>query len=144
MFVVCGLGMYLRFTTNAREVRVNHTTRFPETNLWHMPESGTDALDVYAYSTADKAWRHLPCSAGVQLVPQRGPRIAFCLSASFYISALASFSSLRQRIWLVTLTFSFARKVQTGSDPNPVHFEPRTQRAPSLGLRTGRTWFTCR
>ena len=60
-------GTFLRFTTNAIEITVNHTDRFPETNLWHMPESGTDSLDIYVWSQHDNVWRHLPTATGIEL-----------------------------------------------------------------------------
>ena len=62
-------GMYLRFTTNATEIFINHTLAFPSQELWHMPLSGTDGLDVYAWSTEDKYWRHLPVTTGIELFP---------------------------------------------------------------------------
>ena len=59
-------GEYLRFTTDAEEVAVSWVLRpacaekwFAGCHLWHMPDSGTNAFDVYAYDERSKAWRHL-------------------------------------------------------------------------------------
>jgi hypothetical protein len=35
---------------------------FAGCHLWHMPDSGTNAHDTYAYDVKSKAWRHLPNS----------------------------------------------------------------------------------
>eukprot|EP00940_MAST-03C_sp_MAST-3C-sp2_P000994 g994.t1 len=60
-------GMYLRFASNAPEIAVNHTLAFPSESLWHMPFSGTDGLDIYAWSSSDASWRHVPVTTGVEL-----------------------------------------------------------------------------
>ncbi len=67
-------GMYLRFTTDAERIVVNHTDAFGKTNLWHMPESGTDSLDVYAWSEGDGVWRHIPVYAGILAYGGAGPQ----------------------------------------------------------------------
>ncbi len=60
-------GTYLRFASNASTIAINHTLAFPTQHLWHMPYTGTDGLDVYAFSRADKAWRHIPITKGIEL-----------------------------------------------------------------------------
>lgn len=60
-------GSYLRFATDAHEVTIAWTLReacaehwFAGCHLWHMPDSGTNAFDTYAWDEQSKAWRHLP------------------------------------------------------------------------------------
>ena len=59
-------GTYLRFTTDAHEIAVDWTMRkacdehwFAGCHLWHMPDSGTNAHDTYAFDERTKTWRHL-------------------------------------------------------------------------------------
>lgn len=60
-------GVYLRFATNARSVTVSWVLRpacaekwFAGCHLYHMPDSGTSAMDTYAYDPVAKEWRHSP------------------------------------------------------------------------------------
>eukprot|EP00948_MAST-09A_sp_MAST-9A-sp1_P001658 g1658.t1 len=60
-------GMYLRFTTNASRITMNHTLAYASEDLWLMPPSGTDGFDVYTWSPFDKRWRHIPAREGFLL-----------------------------------------------------------------------------
>ena len=50
-------------------LRLDHpadTLVFPSDHLWHMPQTGSDGLDVYAWDESGKAWRHVPSVAGIE------------------------------------------------------------------------------
>ena len=66
-------GLYLRFTTNASALSINHTLAFASPHLWHMPRSGTDGLDVYAWHAAAGAWRHVPSMLLAEYAPPPTP-----------------------------------------------------------------------
>lgn len=60
-------GVYLRFTTDAYSFNVNWKLRpvcaerwFAGCHLFHMPDSGTSAMDTFVYEPATRAWRHFP------------------------------------------------------------------------------------
>ena len=65
-------GMYLKFTTNATDIAINHTLATDSENLWLMPPTGTDGLDIYAWSSFDTSWRHVPVTTGVELFAGNG------------------------------------------------------------------------
>ena len=62
-------GVYLRFATDARSATVSWKLRpvcaekwFAGCHLFHMPDSGTSAMDTYVYDAVAKDWRHAPNS----------------------------------------------------------------------------------
>ena len=69
-------GLYLKFTTNATDIAINHTLAYASQSLWHMPFSGTDGLDVYAWSEVDASWRHVPVGTGVELFAGDGTNMS--------------------------------------------------------------------
>ena len=69
-------GMYLRFTTNAADIAINHTLAYPSQSLWHMPFTGTDGIDVYAWSVSDSSWRHVPTFTGIELFAGNGKNMS--------------------------------------------------------------------
>jgi hypothetical protein len=83
-------GMYLRFTTNASDIAINHTLAFNSQNLWHMPKTGTDGLDIYAWSDVDQSWRHVPVTTGIELDAADGAT----MSGVFHMPETANKSSI--------------------------------------------------
>lgn len=52
-------GMYVRFVTDSRTLAVNWCLTAVGAPLWHMPESGTSGLDLYAFDVVTSRWRHV-------------------------------------------------------------------------------------